>query len=79
MVMLNKLGETFSRFDSVKAMTDVTGFGLLGHLAEMCEGSGLSAVIEYHKVPVIPGLPAYLAQAASPAAPNATGPATVTR
>ena len=60
MVTLNKLGESFGRFDSVKAMTDVTGFGLLGHLAEMCEGSGLSATIEFNKVPVIPSLPHYL-------------------
>jgi selenide,water dikinase len=60
MVTLNKLGETFGRFDGVKAMTDVTGFGLLGHLAEMCEGSGLSATIEFNKVPVIASLPHYL-------------------
>ena len=66
MVTLNKLGATFSRFDSVKAMTDVTGFGLLGHLAEMCEGSGLSAVVEFNKVPVIPSLPGYLAQGCIP-------------
>ncbi len=43
-------------------MTDVTGFGLLGHLAEMCEGSGLSAVIEFDKIPVIASLPSYLRQ-----------------
>jgi selenide,water dikinase len=34
-------------------MTDVTGFGLLGHLVEMAEGSGLSATINFEKVPVI--------------------------
>jgi selenide, water dikinase len=62
MVTLNKLGETFGKLDYVKAMTDVTGFGLLGHLTEMCEGSGLSAVINYNKVPVIPSLPHYLSQ-----------------
>lgn len=60
MVTLNKLGETFGQWNTVKAMTDVTGFGLLGHLTEMCEGSGLSAVIEFNKVPVIPSLPDYL-------------------
>ncbi|HTI94595.1 MAG TPA: selenide, water dikinase SelD [Puia sp.] len=60
MVTLNKLGEIFGRSDGVKAMTDVTGFGLLGHLAEMCEGSGLSATIEFGKVPVISSLPYYL-------------------
>jgi selenide,water dikinase len=62
MVALNKLGEVFGRLESVKAMTDVTGFGLLGHLAEMCEGSSLSAVIEFDKVPVIPSLRGYLDQ-----------------
>lgn len=62
MVTLNKPGEGFGRLESVKAMTDVTGFGLLGHLAEMCEGSGLSAIIEFDKVPVIGSLPHYLAQ-----------------
>ncbi|MBB5635142.1 selenide,water dikinase [Pedobacter cryoconitis] len=60
MVTLNKLGELFGQSASVKAMTDVTGFGLLGHLAEICEGSGLSATIEFDKVPVISSLPYYL-------------------
>ena len=62
MTTLNKLGEIFGKLDFIKAMTDVTGFGLLGHLTEMCEGSGLSAVIEYTKVPVIASLPHYLGQ-----------------
>jgi selenide,water dikinase len=62
MTTLNKLGEIFGRLESVKAMTDVTGFGLLGHLAEMCEGSGLSAVVEFDKVPVISSVPYYLDQ-----------------
>ncbi len=62
MVTLNKLGEVFGRLEYVKAMTDVTGFGLLGHLAEMCTGSGLSAHIEFGKVPMIQSLPYYLEQ-----------------
>lgn len=66
MVTLNKAGEIFGQLDQVKAMTDVTGFGLLGHLAEMCEGSGLSAVIEFDKVPLIPTLPFYLEQGCVP-------------
>lgn len=60
MVTLNKPGEIFGQLESVKAMTDVTGFGLLGHLAEMCDGSSLSATIEFDKVPVIASLPYYL-------------------
>lgn len=66
MVTLNKLGEKMGQMEGVKAMTDVTGFGLLGHLSEMCEGSDLSAVIDYDKVPVIPGLSDYLDQKCYP-------------
>ncbi|MBD1395106.1 selenide, water dikinase SelD [Mucilaginibacter glaciei] len=66
MTTLNKLGDVFGQMADVKAMTDVTGFGLLGHLSEMCEGSGLSAVIEFDKVPVIPSLRGYLEQKCYP-------------
>jgi selenide,water dikinase len=66
MTTLNKLGEVFGKLDYVKAMTDVTGFGLLGHLSEMCEGSGLYAEIEFDKVPVITSLPHYLEQKCFP-------------
>ncbi len=66
MTMLNKAGELFSKLPGVMAMTDVTGFGLLGHLAEMCEGSGLTATIDFNKVPVIPSLQFYLDQHAFP-------------
>lgn len=66
MTTLNKPGELFGKIAGVKAMTDVTGFGLLGHLSEMCEGSGLSAVIEFSKIPVIASLPSYLAQKCFP-------------
>jgi selenide,water dikinase len=66
MTTLNKLGEVFGQMDYVKAMTDVTGFGLLGHLSEMCEGSDLSAVIEFNKVPVISSLVHYLDQKCFP-------------
>ncbi|MCB9040674.1 MAG: selenide, water dikinase SelD [Lewinellaceae bacterium] len=53
MVQLNKAGEAFGRLPYIKAMTDVTGFGLLGHLAEMCEASNVSAVVEFDKVPFL--------------------------
>ncbi|RWY48560.1 selenide, water dikinase SelD [Mucilaginibacter gilvus] len=66
MTTLNNLGEIFGGMESVKAMTDVTGFGLLGHLSEMCEGSGLSAEIDFEKVPVIASLPYYLKQQCFP-------------
>jgi selenide,water dikinase len=53
MMQLNKVGSLVAKIPGVHAMTDVTGFGLLGHLIEMAEGSGLSAVIEFSKVPLI--------------------------
>ena len=53
MMQLNKVGEALGRLSVVHAMTDVTGFGLLGHLTEMAEGSGTSAIIHLNKVPLI--------------------------
>ncbi len=57
---LNKIGEKLGKIEGVHAMTDVTGFGLAGHLIEMAESSGLSAVLTYKKVPKIAGLKKYL-------------------
>jgi selenide,water dikinase len=62
MVKLNKIGEQMGKLAYVTAMTDVTGFGLLGHLSEMCEGSNLQAIIEFDKVPKIEVLDEYLEQ-----------------
>ncbi len=59
---LNSAGEQFGQLDYVTAMTDVTGFGLLGHLIEMCEGSGLSAELDYVSVPLIRNLKEYTAK-----------------
>ena len=70
MAMLNKIGETLGKLDYIKAMTDVTGFGLLGHLSEMCEGSNLQAVIEFDKVPKIDVLDEYLDQNSVPGGTN---------
>lgn len=66
MVQLNKLGEKAAQLKGVTAMTDVTGFGLLGHLIEMCEGADLSAEIEYSKVPLLDGLDFYTSQMCVP-------------
>ena len=52
-MILNKIGAVVSKISAVNAMTDVTGFGLLGHLIEMAEGSGLSANVFFSKVPLI--------------------------
>lgn len=70
MLTLNKAGEVFGGLDYVKAMTDVTGFGLLGHLGEMVDGSNLSAEIEFAKVPVMDGLDEYIAQKCIPGGTN---------
>jgi len=53
MMKLNKIGAIMGRVKGVHAMTDVTGFGLLGHLIEMAEGSGLSAILNFSSVPLI--------------------------
>ena len=59
---LNAVGRELAAMDGVHAMTDVTGFGLLGHTLELCRGSGLGALIVGSDVPVLPGA-AILAQA----------------
>ena len=53
MMQLNKIGELMGAIKGVHAMTDVTGFALLGHLVEMAEGSGLSAVVNFDSIPTI--------------------------
>ncbi len=53
MEQLNKVGEELGKIAGVTAMTDVTGFGLLGHLTEMCEGSEVSAEIYFKDVPLL--------------------------
>ena len=52
---LNTPGIAFSRMDSVRALTDVTGFGLLGHLLEMCRASQAGARIDSARIPYLPG------------------------
>ncbi|MEO1262263.1 MAG: selenide, water dikinase SelD [Bacteroidota bacterium] len=53
MVRLNKVGAVFGQLEYVHAMTDVTGFGLFGHLTEMCEASATSAELFFGKIPLI--------------------------
>jgi selenide,water dikinase len=70
LTQLNSLGEKFGKIKGVNAMTDVTGFGLLGHLTEMADGSGLSAEIFYDKLKIIDGAKDYLAKKVVPGATN---------
>jgi len=53
---LNDAGPALAALDGVHAMTDVTGFGLLGHLLEMCRGAGLTARLWASDVPLIEGV-----------------------
>ncbi|RQO71128.1 selenide, water dikinase SelD [Aquitalea sp. FJL05] len=68
---LNKVGATLAGMEGVHALTDVTGFGLLGHLLEICKGSGLQAQVEMAAVPLIP--------AARPFAEQGYGPGAIER
>jgi len=54
MCQMNKVGAELAKIEGVCALTDVTGFGLLGHLLEMCQGSDLSASIDMENLPLIP-------------------------
>ena len=66
MLTLNKIGEKLGQLPYVHALTDVTGFGLLGHLVEVCEGSGLSAELEFRNVPRFSFLDEYIQQNSIP-------------
>ncbi|MBY5952147.1 selenide, water dikinase SelD [Algoriphagus marincola] len=59
---LNKIGAVLGNHEEVHAMTDVTGFGLLGHLIEMAEGAGLSAELAIGQLPLIEGIQVYIDQ-----------------
>jgi selenide,water dikinase len=50
---VNTIGAEFAKVEGVHAMTDITGFGLAGHLIEMCEASGCSSKIDYQNIPVL--------------------------
>jgi selenide,water dikinase len=62
MTQLNSIGEELGKIEGVTAMTDVTGFGLLGHCIEMAEGSNLSVKLSYSNIPVVSGAKEYLAK-----------------
>ncbi|WP_395822876.1 selenide, water dikinase SelD [Collimonas sp.] len=51
---LNKPGRSLSDLAGVNALTDVTGFGLLGHLLELARGAGLSARLDMNAIPLLP-------------------------
>jgi selenide,water dikinase len=53
---LNKPGKALAELDGVHALTDVTGFGLLGHLLELARGAKLTAQLDMAKIPLLPGV-----------------------
>lgn len=66
MVKLNIIGAQLAKVAGVNAMTDVTGFGLMGHLLEVCRGSDLHAAIQEDQVPLLTDLDFYLDKNAVP-------------
>ncbi len=66
MSTLNAFGEKLGPLTYVKSLTDVTGFGLMGHLVEMCDGSGVSARIDFDALPILGNLSTYLDQKCFP-------------
>jgi selenide,water dikinase len=59
---LNTPGSTLGCLAGVHAMTDVTGFGILGHLVEICKGSNVTAVLDYAALPLLPNVLDYAAR-----------------
>jgi len=66
MCQLNKIGSELSKIKGVNAITDVTGFGLAGHLREVCEGSGLNAILDFDKIPLLSHVNEYLDMGCTP-------------
>ena len=66
MCTLNTPGTEIAKLEAVTAMTDVTGFGLMGHLSEICEGSNISATVNFSKIPLLPKIKDFLAAGCIP-------------
>ncbi len=65
---LNKVGPALAALPGVHALTDVTGFGLLGHLLEVCRGAGLAANVSASLLPVMPAAVGFAKQGIGPGA-----------
>lgn len=66
MLVANRIGAALARVEGVHAMTDVTGFGLAGHLGEVCAASGVAARIDFRRLPRLAEAEAYRRQGAVP-------------
>lgn len=60
MCQLNKIGQNISNIEGINALTDVTGFGLAGHLIEVCQGANLAATLSFDKIPLLDSAEHYL-------------------
>ena len=56
---LNSVGAELAKYSNVHALTDVTGFGLVGHLLEICKGSGFAATVDWNALPILPAAQDY--------------------
>ncbi len=65
---LNRVGADLAALDAVHALTDVTGFGLLGHLLEVCRGAGLGAVVDSESLPLLPAATGFAREGIGPGA-----------
>ena len=70
MCQLNDIGCSVAVLEGVNAMTDVTGFGLLGHLSEMCEGSGVNAILDRNTIPTLSNINYYINEQCIPGGSN---------
>ncbi|KGE78491.1 selenide, water dikinase SelD [Halomonas sp. ND22Bw] len=66
MLASNRIGAELAKIPGVHAMTDVTGFGLAGHLSEVCEASGVAARIDFRRLPRLAEAESYRRQGAVP-------------
>jgi selenide,water dikinase len=62
LISLNSFGSIAGNMEGVTAMTDVTGFGLIGHLNEVCYNSGVGAVINYNSIKFLKGVEDFMKQ-----------------
>lgn len=70
MCTLNEIGALLGTMKGVNAITDVTGFGLAGHLSEICKGANLAASIDSSALPLLNNVEYYIAQGCIPGGTN---------
>jgi selenide,water dikinase len=66
MCTLNQIGSVLGAMEGVNAMTDVTGFGLAGHLSEICRGANLAASINSNALPLLNNVDYYISEGCIP-------------